>query len=186
MSDLIISIFNAAQEIGYIDEPISQYQHGLQAGYYAKQLTNNPKTHIAALLHDIGHLINGDRMISNDGIDLGAKQHEKQGANFLRSIGLDDEICQLVENHVNAKRYLCTKFKSYIDKLSEASYKTLFEHQGGLMNDEELELFENNPLFQEFIILRKCDELSKEINFTYNEAFENYKELIESFINKGN
>ncbi len=57
--------------------------------------------------------------------NLGVLKHEEIGAEVLKNIGFDDKVCELVKNHVNAKRYLVSKDPKYYENLSEASKGTL-------------------------------------------------------------
>jgi predicted HD phosphohydrolase len=93
----------------------------------------------------------------------GVNSHEKVGADYLREKGFPEKVAKLVENHVQAKRYLTFKYPEYYDSLSDASKKTL-EFQGGVMSATEAESFENDILFETSIRMRKWDELAKEIN----------------------
>jgi predicted HD phosphohydrolase len=93
----------------------------------------------------------------------GKKSHEKIGAAYLRSCGFPERVAKLVENHVQAKRYLTFKYPDYYNKLSEASKKTL-EHQGGVMSQAEAKSFEEDPLFETSILMRKWDERAKEMS----------------------
>ena len=52
-----------------------------------------------------------------DGIELGIKQHEEKGAQFLEDLGLPDIITEIARNHVNAKRYLCFKNSDYYNSM---------------------------------------------------------------------
>ena len=91
----------------------------------------------------------------------GMLRHERVGANYLRRRGFSEKIAKLIENHVEAKRYLCFKYPDYYKKLSEASKATL-EFQGGKMTKEEAVAFENDPLFALSIKMREWDETAKE------------------------
>ncbi len=55
----------------------------------------------------------------------GTVDHEGVGADFLEALGLGANVSFLTRQHVNAKRYLCFKDKSYLSGLSEASRTTL-------------------------------------------------------------
>jgi predicted HD phosphohydrolase len=94
---------------------------------------------------------------------FGTKSHEKIGADYLRQKGFPERIARLVENHVQAKRYLTFISPDYYNKLSDASKKTL-EFQGGRMNRQEADNFEKDPLFDLSIRMRHWDEKAKEIN----------------------
>jgi predicted HD phosphohydrolase len=61
---------------------------------------------------------------------------------------------------VQAKRYLTRKDPDYFNQLSEASRRTL-EFQGGMMTDDEADLFEKDVLFSEIILMRRWDEQAK-------------------------
>jgi predicted HD phosphohydrolase len=92
----------------------------------------------------------------------GVKRHEKVGADYLRSKGFPERIAKLVESHVQAKRFLTYKYPEYYNSLSDASKKTL-EFQGGRMEKDEADAFEADSLFETSILMRKWDELAKEI-----------------------
>jgi len=49
-----------------------------------------------------------------EGVNYGPMNHEKLGADFLRSFKIAESVCELVEKHVSAKRYFVFKvnFKS--------------------------------------------------------------------------
>ena len=91
---------------------------------------------------------------------FGVVDHEKLGADFLRNKGFSENIASLVQNHVQAKRYLTNRYPEYYQQLSEASKKTL-EFQGGVMTKEEAMLFESDKLFDLHIKLRRWDEKAK-------------------------
>lgn len=90
----------------------------------------------------------------------GTVDHEKLGADFLREQGFSEKVAQLIEHHVNAKRYLVYKHPEYFARLSEASVKTL-EFQGGPMKAGEAMAFETNPYFKGILQLRAWDEQAK-------------------------
>lgn len=91
----------------------------------------------------------------------GIMRHEHIGADFCRQLGLPPRTCYLIENHVNAKRYLTSIDPDYHNNLSEAS-KTTLRHQGGPMGNEEARDWASNPWHKDSILLRKCDEAAKE------------------------
>jgi predicted HD phosphohydrolase len=90
----------------------------------------------------------------------GVVDHEKIGADYLRGKGFSSVIASLVENHVQAKRYLTHHYPDYYKQLSEASKQTL-EFQGGKMTLEEAMAFESDVLFDLHIKLRRWDEKAK-------------------------
>jgi 2-amino-1-hydroxyethylphosphonate dioxygenase (glycine-forming) len=163
--NIVKEIFDLYQKYGneeYIGEPVSQIEHMSQSAQLAIEGGHEDEVILAAFFHDIGHIC-VSRNKENDMGGFGTKSHEKIGADFLREKGFSEKIAQLVENHVQAKRYLTFKYPEYFQNLSEASKKTL-EFQGGVMTSEEAMAFEQSPLFDLSIKMRQWDEQAKEIN----------------------
>jgi phosphonate degradation associated HDIG domain protein len=146
----------------YIGEPVSQLEHMSQSAQLAVEQGYDDEVVLAAFFHDIGHIcVMQNESNSMDG--YGVKRHEKVGADYLRSKGFPERIAKLVESHVQAKRFLTYKYPEYYNSLSDASKKTL-EFQGGRMEKDEADAFEADSLFETSILMRKWDELAKEIN----------------------
>jgi phosphonate degradation associated HDIG domain protein len=143
----------------YIGEPVSQIEHALQCAALARAARASDHEVLAALFHDIGHLIAGDGAAEMDG--LGIVDHEAIGAVWLRGLGFDQRVCELVGAHVQAKRYLAKRKAGYHERLSEASRGTL-AFQGGVMSESEAARFESDPLFAAKVRLRAWDEAAKE------------------------
>ena len=144
----------------YIGESISQIEHASQGAQLAEKEGYDDEVILAAFFHDIGHIC-AKKDPKNDMGGYGMLRHEKVGANYLRRRGFSEKIAKLIENHVEAKRYLCFKDPDYYEKLSVASIATL-EFQGGKMTAEEAFAFENDPLFALSIKMREWDETAKE------------------------
>lgn len=164
-SEVIDEIFELYARFGqadYIGEPVSQIEHMSQSARLAMGGGYDDEVVMAAFFHDIGHLCVQVSQENNMG-GYGVKSHEKIGADFLRSKGFPERVAKLVENHVQAKRYLTYKLPSYFESLSAASKKTL-EFQGGVMSKDEAIVFEQDPLFELSIQMRKWDEEAKEMN----------------------
>lgn len=162
INQTIGEIFDLYEKHGaddYIGEPVSQLEHMSQAAELAMREGFDDETILAAFFHDIGHLCAPAGSESMAG--YGAKRHEQIGADYLRSKGFPEKVALLVENHVQAKRYLTFKFPAYYDSLSEASKKTL-EFQGGKMTAAEATKFEGDSLFEPSIRMREWDDLAKE------------------------
>ncbi len=165
-TDLIVDeVFGLYEKYGgadYIGEPVSQLEHMSQSAQFAIDEGFDDEVVLASFFHDIGHIC----VMSNKENDMGSfgvKSHEKIGADFLREKGFPEKIAMLVENHVQAKRYLTFRYPDYYQQLSEASKRTL-EFQGGLMTESEAHAFEHDSLFETSILMRKWDELAKETN----------------------
>jgi phosphonate degradation associated HDIG domain protein len=143
----------------YIGEPVSQLEHMCQCAQLAEAEGYNDEVVLAAFFHDIGHLCEHIMTVTYMN-EYGVADHEKLGADYLRGKGFSETIASLVENHVQAKRYLTYHYPEYYEQLSEASKKTL-EFQGGQMTLEEAMRFEADPLFDLHIKLRRWDEKAK-------------------------
>jgi 2-amino-1-hydroxyethylphosphonate dioxygenase (glycine-forming) len=148
----------------YIGEPISQIEHSLQAAERAEEDGAPISCIVAALLHDVGHMIGLERSLSSQKGNCGIESHEDVGAKYLHNLGFDDMVCSLVQNHVRTKRYLASLEPSYVDTLSQGSRLSLIE-QGGKMSDEERSEFEKDPYFDWHMSLRKWDDLAKRTNY---------------------
>ncbi|GMQ24607.1 HD domain-containing protein [Algoriphagus sp. oki45] len=157
--DLIFGLYEKFGKEDYIGEPVSQIEHMCQSAQLAEIQGYDEEVILAAFFHDIGHLFaHLDSTQSMGG--FGAKRHEQIGAGYLRILGFPEKIAKLVENHVQAKRYLTYKYPEYFEKLSEASRQTLV-FQGGPMDDLEAEKFEKDPLFEASLKMRTWDEEAK-------------------------
>ncbi|MCU0447845.1 MAG: HDIG domain-containing protein [Microscillaceae bacterium] len=164
--DEIFGLYAQYGQADYIGEPVSQIEHMSQSAQLAMAGGYEDEVVLAAFFHDIGHICLMNQRPEKMG-NLGVVRHEKIGAAYLRNKGFSEKIAQLVENHVQAKRYLTYKYPEYYAQLSEASKQTL-EYQGGKMSQEEAEAFELDDLFELSIQLRKWDELAKIENIPLN------------------
>ncbi len=151
------TLYHSAGTSLYGGEAISQLEHGLQAAYAAEQDGAPVALIIAALLHDVGHLLTGqqDDDLAN-GID---DRHEAIGASALHSL-FGPAVYQPIALHVAAKRYLCATDAGYLAQLSPASRCSL-ALQGGPMQPEEVAQFRQRAYASEALALRRYDELAK-------------------------
>jgi [1-hydroxy-2-(trimethylamino)ethyl]phosphonate dioxygenase len=156
--DHVLSLLNQLGHSRYDGEEVTQLVHALQCATFAQQRGGSDDLVAAALLHDIGHLVNPkDEGASARGIDAA---HEKVGASYLaRWFG--PAVTAPIAQHVNAKRYLCQAEDGYFDSLSEESVLTL-SLQGGPLSAEEAAEFLSRPYAREAVDLRRCDELAKD------------------------
>lgn len=163
LSDRVQVVFDLYHNHGsqdYIGEPVSTLEHMCQTAQLAESEGYDEDVILAAFFHDIGHLCIHLVAFESMG-ELGVKSHEKIGAAFLQAVGFTPSIIRLVENHVQAKRYLTFKHPEYPNKLSDASRQTL-EYQGGIMSETEAKSFEMDPLFDISLKMRFWDESAKE------------------------
>ncbi len=157
--DEILSLYKNFGGEDYIGEPVSQIEHMCQCAQLAEKGGHDNEVILAAFFHDIGHLC--EHILPVEKMDnFGIADHEKIGAEYLRSKGFSLKITDLVASHVPAKRYLTFKYPEYYQQLSEASKKTL-TFQGGVMLAEEAEDFERDEYFELYILLRSWDEQAK-------------------------
>eukprot|EP01040_Poterioochromonas_malhamensis_P012663 gene12662-13870_t len=178
-------LYQSYGEIDYIGEPVSILEHSLQGGYFARREKDSTtpldeEFILAALFHDIGHVLGLEAQLEMKMGNCGIMHHEDIGGDFLYSLGFSRRVSELVRNHVQAKRYLCYSKPEYYNELSEAS-KTTLRYQGGPMGKEEGEAFERNPLFSDILLLRKMDEaakVEKNLGLSNLPRLEDYSDMI--------
>jgi phosphonate degradation associated HDIG domain protein len=156
----IIELYEKYGDEDYDGEPVSQTSHMIQCAMEAMAADEDEELILSAFLHDIGHLLKHIEATEAMG-SYGVVNHEGLGADYLAAKGFSKRICAVVENHVNAKRYLVAVDDTYKAKLSEASLQTL-QWQGGPMNASELKSFEQHPYFTDIIKVRLWDEKAKQ------------------------
>lgn len=159
IADQIIALYEQHGGAEYAGEKVTQLEHMVQASMLAEQQGYAPEVVLAAFLHDIGHICASAKEHSEmDG--FGIMDHEEIGADFLQELGFSKKVIRLVQSHVEAKRYLTFRYPEYYEQLSDASKKTL-EYQGGVMTAAEADAFEQYPLFDLIIQMRRWDEEAK-------------------------
>jgi [1-hydroxy-2-(trimethylamino)ethyl]phosphonate dioxygenase len=156
----IDEIFRLLEERGqgsYFGEPVSQLEHALQCADFARQEQGSNELVVAALLHDVGHLLHeqGEDIADRD-IDAA---HENLGQWWL-SRYFGRAVTRPIALHVAAKRYLCTTDESYLARLSPVSQKSL-RLQGGVMSAGEVANFESDEFARDAVRLRRWDDLAK-------------------------
>lgn len=141
----------------YFGEPVTVLEHSLQAAHFATQADSPKELIVAALLHDIGHLLHhNDEDIAEQGIDT----HHENLAEALLSRHLPAAVITPIRLHVAAKRYLCYADRGYLNTLSPSSALSL-ELQGGLMTANEAQIFLSGKFAQDAITLRHWDDEAK-------------------------
>ena len=153
----ILALYGARGAQAYFGERVSVTEHGLQAAHFAQAEAAPDAMVVAALLHDIGHLLEA----APDDIEewtLDAR-HEEIGARWLAK-HFPAAVSEPVRLHVPAKRYLCATDTAYFARLSAASVHTL-KLQGGPMSGAEVAQFEAQPFWREAVRLRHWDDQGK-------------------------
>jgi [1-hydroxy-2-(trimethylamino)ethyl]phosphonate dioxygenase len=155
--ETILQMFAVAGNAAYFGEVVSQTEHALQSAHLARSAGANDELVVAALLHDVGHLLRGfPENAAAHGID---DTHEDVGAAWLEQhFGL--AVSVPVRLHVAAKRYLCAVDPSYLSGLSSASQLSL-KLQGGPFTPAEARAFELQPHFEAAVKLRRWDDGAK-------------------------
>jgi len=155
--DEIFQMFARRGDEAYFGEPVSQTEHALQAAHQAEQEGAPQALVVAALLHDIGHLLHGmGEDIADHGVDA---RHEAAGEAWLAG-HFPPEVIEPVKLHVAAKRYLCRVDPAYFSQLSPASVQSL-ALQGGPFGDQEAREFEAHRYYREAVRLRRWDDAAK-------------------------
>jgi phosphonate degradation associated HDIG domain protein len=155
-------------------EDITQLEHALQTAALARHLGSPPALVAAALLHDVGHLIDGA-----DDWGEGDLRHDRTGAAWLaRHFG--PEVTQPVRLHVAAKRYLCAVEADYFSRLSDASVRSL-AHQGGPMSPEEVAAFRAQAGHEDGVLLRRWDDGGK-VEGLEVPGFDDYRALLAGLV----
>jgi phosphonate degradation associated HDIG domain protein len=175
--DEIVKLFAEHGDSNYGGEAVSQRAHALQAAYFARRAGADPALIVAALLHDLGHLLHS---LPADAPDHGVDdRHEALAARWLAG-RFGPEVIEPVRLHVAAKRYLCAVEPGYYEALSTPSRISL-QLQGGPMSPEEAERFRTLPHAESAVTLRRCDDAAKVAGLVVPELAE-YLPLIEQVV----
>jgi len=175
VADEIFAIYARRGSCAYFGECVSMSEHGLQAAHFARAAGAAPALIVAALLHDIGHLL---AAVPDDIADWTADaRHEVSGGRWLRA-RFGAAVAEPVRLHVPAKRYLCATDADYFSRLSAASVLTL-KLQGGAMSPEECAAFERQPFHGDAVSVRRWDDQGKVAGLA-TASLDEYRALIES------
>ena len=152
----------------YGGEAVTQREHGCQAAWLATQAEASSALVLAALFHDVGHLLRPEESVETD------LQHEELGARYL-SRWFGSAVTEPVRRHVLAKRRLARR-EGYQETLSEESVRTL-RLQGGPLSRDEAAAFDAHPWARAALLLRSWDDAAKRVDLRAPEVA-HYRELI--------
>ena len=179
MSVTLDSIWRLLQERGherYTGEPVSHLEHALQSADLAQRAGAGDALVVAALLHDIGHLLHGAAGTpSADGVD---DAHEALAADALEPL-FGPAVSQPVALHVLAKRRLCADAR-YLRALSEDSRRSL-ALQGGPLGPQAQAAFDAVPHAADALRLRRWDDAAKHPGRAVP-PLEHYRSMAESLL----
>ena len=141
----------------YDGEGVTQLEHALQTAAQAARAQASTALVAAALLHDLGHLLNdqGETPTLRGVDDL----HQFAALPFLRGT-FGDAVIEPIRLHVDAKRYLCATREGYFDALSSDSKRSL-ALQGGVYSVDDAAAFIARPYARDAVSLRCWDDLAK-------------------------
>ena len=179
--DQMLALYDARGGADYSVERVSQSEHALQAARLARLAGAPEPLIVAALLHDIGHLLDdqADGALAREGRD---GRHETHGAAILK-LFFRPEVARPVALHVAAKRYLCAVNASYADGLPPASTRSL-EFQGGPLDARQARAFERRAGWQDAVLLRRWDDAAKVPGLRVP-GFAEYRTLLEACLASG-
>ena len=155
--DDIRGLFECVGDRQYTGEPVTQLQHALQTAHLAEVAGADDELVTAALLHDLGHMLNDQGETPTlQGVD---DTHQYFAIPFLRGV-FSERVLEAIKLHVDAKRYLCFARPDYHAKLSEDSKRSLVL-QGGVFDAQAAEKFIARTGAAEAVQLRLWDDLAK-------------------------
>lgn len=143
----------------HYDEELSQIDHAVQTAALARAEGAPDELVAAALLHDVGHLL---ELAARDGHgDLPDEDlsHEAVGARYLAGL-FGPGVTAPIALHVRAKRYRSAVDPAYLAGLSAGSTRSL-ALQGGPADADEVAAFERNAGFTDAVRLRAWDDGGK-------------------------
>ncbi len=157
----IVELLGSRATTWYGQEAVSQLDHALQCAHLAEQANESPETVVAALLHDLGHMLSPQQEPVADQSAMPSKDdlHQFVALPFLRKL-FPDAVLEPIKLHVDAKRYLCAVDAGYWGDLSPASKHSL-ELQGGRYDEAQVRTFEGLTYYAEAVRLRRYDDLAK-------------------------
>ena len=168
----LVGLFDESRQRPYSDR-VSQLDHALQCAAQARRDRADDEAVVAALLHDVGHLL------TPDDVEAPGRHHGSAAALVLRP-HVPLRVAWLIEHHVVAKRYLVTVDPRYAASLSPVSRRSLAA-QGACLAPDEASVLETHPWFGDAVRLRRWDDAAKQPGLTCDPLIE-YAPLLERWL----
>lgn len=150
LDEVVLHMASLGTTISSENKKFTELDHGLQcAALLQVSDPDDVELQVAGLIHDLAHPWDGP----------GQPRHASMGAMAVRPL-LGPRISALIEGHIPAKRYLVATSPDYRSVLSLGSIETL-EAQGGAMDDQEIQRFENQQDWKAMVSLRISDDGAK-------------------------
>lgn len=165
--DRVVELLAAMADHSY-GERVDMLAHALQAAACAARDGAGEPLVLAALLHDVGHVL-------GDAGEWGAPDHAEIGARWLQP-WFDAAVVEPVRLHVAAKRYLVATDPAYRSVLSEASIATLAQ-QGGPHSAGEAARFAASAHAGDAVALRRWDDAGKSVGLDVR-PLDDYRDAI--------
>lgn len=177
VADEIFALF-AERGDSHYDDAVTQTQHATQCAALADAENAGAAMVIAALLHDLGHLVVDEHSGNRDFLN-GDEKHQVVAASILGR-WFPPAVTAPIALHVAAKRYLVATDPSYASGLSPASVQSL-RVQGGPMNAEEIVHFGRLRYASEACRLRRWDDAAK-VSGRRVPPLEHYRHTVEAMV----
>ncbi|MEM7287295.1 MAG: TauD/TfdA family dioxygenase [Actinomycetota bacterium] len=165
--DVVMALLAAGADVTY-GERVSMLDHALQTAAVAADAGADDDLRLAALLHDIGHVL-------GDAGEWGLPSHAEVGARALQPL-VDGAVVEPIRLHVDAKRWLVATDETYRSHLSEASVASLAE-QGGPFPPRQAAEFASLPGSDRAVALRRWDDDGKVVGLTIPDL-ESHRSLV--------
>jgi phosphonate degradation associated HDIG domain protein len=172
--DEVFELMQRSGAEGYFGEAVSKLAHSEQCAWHARQAGADEELILAALLHDVGHLLEDEHAVRDERV--GVINHDEIGKQWLLARGFSERLATLVGGHVDAKRYLTATNPEYMARLSPASTETL-ALQGGPMDPAAAAAFAQSAELRDMLRLRTWDEMAKDPAWD-GPRLESYREMM--------
>jgi gamma-butyrobetaine dioxygenase len=179
--DDLIALYRSPEAQALYDEVVTEQEHALQCAACGVADGAPDALVIAALFHDVGHLVVRDNVPLDATLDRD-HHHDRAGAAVLGR-WFDERVTEPVRLHVTAKRYLCAVEPEYHDALSPSSVRSL-DVQGGPMSATEIADFEAAPWASDAVALRRWDDRGKQADLVVR-PIESFRPMIDALVVSG-